>query len=231
MQRLSWVTGSPRDQARARPVHPRKQPSWPAVGPSDSGRSRFTLRSLKPAYPSHSRLISTLSLGLLRQILVEECRQLAEVLLRLGRIGITRILRMRLAFEHEEIRDDTGLTQLAMHTYRVGQEQVTRARCENGRRETGEVAIHRRKLRILQVMTVGIELRGIAEPAVITHQNVVDLLVGEKGVAGLRHIGPWSAGRRRGGKRQNFRLGAPHPPGPHPPAGRGSADCHLLRGV
>src|SRR5215471_6756859 len=127
-----------------------------------SGRSRFTLRSLKPAYPSHSRLISTLSLALLRQILVEECRQLAEVLLRLGRIGIARILRMRLAFEHVEIRDDAGLAQLAMHTYRVGQEQVTRARRENGRRKTGEVPIHRRKLRILQVMTVGIELRGIA---------------------------------------------------------------------
>ena len=32
--------------------------------------------------------------GLLRQIFVEERRQLAEVLLRLGRIGIARILRM-----------------------------------------------------------------------------------------------------------------------------------------
>src|ERR1700730_16698605 len=63
--RRLWVTGSPRDQAPARQVHPRKQPSWPAVGPSDSGRSRLTLRSLKPAYPSHSRLISTLSLALL----------------------------------------------------------------------------------------------------------------------------------------------------------------------
>src|SRR4030081_3196478 len=77
-----------------------------------SARSRLTLRSLKLAYPSHSRLISTLSLALLRQILVEECRQLAEVLLRLGRIGIARILRMRLAFEHVEIRDDAGLTHL-----------------------------------------------------------------------------------------------------------------------
>jgi hypothetical protein len=68
-------------------------------------------------------LISTLSLALLRQILVEECRQLAKVLLRLGRVGIARILRVRLAFEHVEIRDDAGLTQLEMHTYRVGQDE------------------------------------------------------------------------------------------------------------
>ena len=100
-----------------------------------------------------SRLSSTDAVrGLLRQILVEERRQLAEVLLRLGRAGIAGILSMRLALEHVEISDDVGLTQLAMHAYRVGQEQVTRARCENGRRETGQVAIDWRKLRILQVM-------------------------------------------------------------------------------
>jgi len=62
---------------------------------------------------------------LLRQIFVEERRQLAKVLLCLGCIGIARILRMRLALEHVEIRDDTSLTQLAMHAYRVGKEQVT----------------------------------------------------------------------------------------------------------
>ena len=62
---------------------------------------------------------------LLRQIFVEERRQLAKVLLCLGCIGIARILRMRLALEHVEICDDTGLTQLAMHAYRVGKEQVT----------------------------------------------------------------------------------------------------------
>ena len=37
---------------------------------------------------------SNLPVALLRQIFVEERRQLAEVLLRLGRIGIARILRM-----------------------------------------------------------------------------------------------------------------------------------------
>jgi hypothetical protein len=45
-------------------------------------------------------------------------------------------LRMRLPFEHVEVGDNAGLTQLAMHAYRIGQEQVTRARCQNGRRET-----------------------------------------------------------------------------------------------
>src|ERR1700676_5123505 len=98
-----------------------------------------------------------------------------------------------------EISDNAGLTQLAMDAYRIGQEQVTRTRCENGRRETGQVAINRRKLRILQVMAVGIELRGIAEPSVVAHQNVVDLLVSEEGVAGLGHVRPWGAGRRGGG--------------------------------
>ena len=47
---------------------------------------------------------------LLRQIPVEEGRQLAEVLLRFGRIGIAGILRMRLPFEHVKIGDDAGLT-------------------------------------------------------------------------------------------------------------------------
>jgi hypothetical protein len=48
---------------------------------------------------------------LLRQILVEERRQLAEVLPGLGRIGIAGILRVRLAFEHVKIGDNAGLTR------------------------------------------------------------------------------------------------------------------------
>jgi hypothetical protein len=64
------------------------------------------VRRLETSIPTDSRLL----VALLRQIFVEERRQLAEVLLRLGRIGIARILRMRLAFEHVEIRDDAGLT-------------------------------------------------------------------------------------------------------------------------
>src|SRR4249919_1688738 len=90
-----------------------------------------------------SLLSSTLSQSLLPQILVEERRQLAEVFLCLGRVGIAGILSMRLAFEHVEIGDSAGLTQLAMHAHRIGQEQVARARCENGRRETGQIAIYR----------------------------------------------------------------------------------------
>ena len=135
---------------------------------SGPNASRFVPRKPVPTLEvepeGHASGSCSRSEGLLRQIRVEERRQLAEVLLRLGRIGIARILRMRLALEHVEIRDDNaGLTQLAMHAHRIGQEQVTRARCENGRRKTGQVAIDRRKLRILQVMAVGIELRGIAE--------------------------------------------------------------------
>jgi hypothetical protein len=109
-------------------------------------RSRLTLRNVVPlGIDRRNRPVLNFDAsfpikfdavrGLLRQILVEERRQLAEVLLRLGRAGIAGILSMRLALEHVEISDDVGLTQLAMHAYRVGQEQVTRARCENGRRE------------------------------------------------------------------------------------------------
>jgi hypothetical protein len=54
------------------------------------------------------------------------------MLLGLGRIGIAGILRMRLALEHVEIRNDAGLAQLAMRAHRVGQEQVTRARRQVG---------------------------------------------------------------------------------------------------
>jgi len=70
-------------------------------------------------------------------------RQLAEMFPGLGAAGIAGILRMGLAFEHVEVRDDAGLTQLAMYAHRIGQEQVARSGCENGRRETGEVAIDR----------------------------------------------------------------------------------------
>src|SRR5947207_1056346 len=89
---------------------------------------------------------------LFRQIFVEEHGQLAKMLLGLGRVGIAGILRMRLAFEHVKIRDDSGLPQLAVYAHGVGQEQITRARREDGGWETGEVAIDRRQLRIPEVM-------------------------------------------------------------------------------
>src|SRR4051812_18822568 len=103
--------------------------SWPPQARPKSGAVRRGRNSAAARTSSDQ--------DLLRQIFVEECRQLAKMLLGLGRIGIAGILRVRLAFEHVEIADDAGLTQLAMHTHRVGQEQVTRARRENGRREAG----------------------------------------------------------------------------------------------
>src|SRR3954452_2532319 len=112
------------------------------------------------------RLGSTRPERLLRQILVEERRQFAKMLPGLGCGGIAGILRMRLAFEDVEIGDHAGLTQLAMYAHGIGQEQVARAGCEDGRREASEVAVDRRKLRILQVMAVGVEFCGVAEPAV-----------------------------------------------------------------
>jgi hypothetical protein len=87
--------------------------------------------------------VGQISSTLFRQISVEERGHLAEVLPGLGRIRIGRILRMRLAFEDMEIRDDASLTQFTMHAYCIRQEQITRARRENGRRESGEISIYR----------------------------------------------------------------------------------------
>jgi len=78
-------------------------------------------------------------------------------------------------------------------------------------------------------MAVGIELCSVAEPAVVADQDVVDLLVGEEGVAGLGHVRPGGAGRRGGGERQSFGPGAQHHRERHAAAGRGAEDCHLLR--
>src|SRR5437764_12548342 len=98
-------------------------------------------------------------------MLVEECRELAEMLFRFRRRWVARILRVRLALEHMQIRDDTSLPQLAMHPHGIGEEQVPCAGCEDGGREACVVAIDWRKLRVLQIRAIGVELRGVAEPA------------------------------------------------------------------
>src|SRR5258708_4243814 len=73
--------------------------------------------------------------SLLRQILVEKRRKLAEVLLRLRRVGVARVLRVRLALEHVKVGDDARPTQLAVHAHGVRQEQVARAGRQDRRRE------------------------------------------------------------------------------------------------
>ena len=83
---------------------------------SEVGRlARYTKNIARPAAQFDRRPFRKL----LRQIFVEERGQLSEMLLRFRRVGVARILRMRLPFEHVEIRDDAGLTQLAMHAHRI----------------------------------------------------------------------------------------------------------------
>jgi hypothetical protein len=100
--------------------------SAPASVSKDEARHEGLLTQQDQAALAERRQGNPRRVALLRQIFVEERGQLAEVLLRLGRIGIAGILRMRLALEHVKVRDGAGLTQLAMHADRVGQEQVTR---------------------------------------------------------------------------------------------------------
>src|SRR5437868_12453278 len=63
---------------------------------------------------------ASVEIGLLfPQILVEERRKLAEMLLRLGRVRVPRVLRVRLPLEHVQVRDDPRLAQLAMHAHGI----------------------------------------------------------------------------------------------------------------
>src|SRR3954452_16719637 len=113
------------------------------------------------------------SRSLLPQMLVEEARDLAEGFLRFRRRGIEQILRVRHALEHLQLGLRAGAAELAVGQHRKAQEQVARAAGENGGREAGEVAVDRRELWILEVMSVRIKLRRAAEKALVTDQDVV----------------------------------------------------------
>ena len=65
--------------------------------------------------------------GLFSQVLIEEVSDLFERLFGLGRINVSRILRVRLALVDLQDRLDAGLAQLAMHAHRVAQQQIARA--------------------------------------------------------------------------------------------------------
>ena len=77
-------------------------------------------------------------------------------------------------------------------------------------------------------MAVGVKLGRIAEPAVVADQDVVDLLVGEIGVAGFCQVRPGRAGRDGGGQRHPFGPRAQHHRKRHAAAGRGAEDRHVL---
>ena len=96
-----------------------------------------------------------------RQIAVEELGELGEMLLGLGAEGVGVVLRVRLALEDDERRLDAGGTQLAVDAHGVAQEEIARARSEGGRRKALKVAIDRRELWVAEIVTSGVELRGI----------------------------------------------------------------------
>ena len=85
-----------------------------------------------------------------------------------------------------------------MHTHRVAEEQIARTGGQDSRRKALKITIDRRKHRVLQIMAIGIKLGGVAEPAVIANQDVVDHFVGQIGVARLCHVGPRRTGRSCG---------------------------------
>src|SRR3569832_535189 len=98
-------------------------------------RATFIFRKSTPYYSAIFFGLVAWPRNLPRQMSVEECGLFVVLFLGLGCFGIGGILRMRLPFEHMEVGDDAGLTQLAMHAHCIGQEQVARTRGENGRRE------------------------------------------------------------------------------------------------
>src|SRR6266700_7616668 len=85
------------------------------------------------------------------QISIEEFRDIGERFLGLWRIDVELVLRMRLTFIDVKIGNDAGATQFTMRTNRIAEEQIARARCQDGRREAFEVAVDRRDVGIFEV--------------------------------------------------------------------------------
>src|SRR4051812_40997355 len=92
------------------------------------------------------------------EIFVEEPCDVGEGFPRLRRGDVELILRVRLALIDIEVGGHPGAAQLAMRPHGVAQEKIARARGQDGRRKTLEVAVDRRDLGILQAGAVGVEL-------------------------------------------------------------------------
>lgn len=102
---------------------------------------------------------------LLSEVPVEEAGDLAEDLLGFGRRVVAEIVGVGLAFEHLQGGFDTGLSQFAVNTDRIAQQQVARTAGQDRWREPFHVAVNRRQHRVLEVEAIGINLgAGIAEP-------------------------------------------------------------------
>src|SRR5437016_6225714 len=141
-------------------------------------------------------------------MVVKERSNLRKYFLRLRGVGIESVLRVRHALENLQGSLHASLAQLAMREHGEAEEQVARAAGQDGGREAVEVTVDGRKLRIFQVMPVGIKQRCMAQVAAVADNNVVQPLVRFVSVSGLRQIRPRRAGCDGCGQRQVFLSGS-----------------------
>jgi hypothetical protein len=100
---------------------------------------------------------------------------------------------VRHAFKDLQHGGNPGLTQLAVGANRVAEEQVARARRQDRWREPMEIPVDGRELRVLEIMTVGIQQGRLRQIASITDQDVVHPFIGLVAVARLRQVRPGRA--------------------------------------
>jgi hypothetical protein len=97
-------------------------------------------------------------------MLFEKCCDLSEGFPGLGCTIVKLVLSMGLPFEDFELRVNAGLSQLAMDTDGVAQQQIARSGGQDRWRESVHISVNRREQRVPKIMSVRINDRtGIAE--------------------------------------------------------------------
>lgn len=109
------------------------------------------------------------------------------------------VVRVRHSFKHDKIGGDASFPQFQVHARRIAEEEIPRPSGEQRGRKAADVAVYGREHGIFQVVPAGIQPRGIAQPAVITDQNIVHMFVGEVRIAGFAQIRPGSPRPRAAG--------------------------------
>lgn len=139
------------------------------------------------------------------------------------------VVRVRHSFKHDKIGGDASFPQFQVHARRIAEEEIPRPCGEQRGREAADVAVYGGEHGVFQIVLAGVQPRGIAQPAVITDQNIVHIFVGEVRIAGFAQIRPGRSRRKRRRKRQALRLGA-QPQNQGHAAARGRAENpNLLR--
>ena len=133
---------------------------------------------------------------------VEESGGFGEGVGGFGGVGDDEIFGVGGGFEDEELGFDAGFQKLLVDADGVAEEEVARAGDEDGGWESGEVSVDGGKQRLFAVVGAGVKLGGGVQLAVFRAEDVVDVFVGEVGVAGLGEVGPGCAGQDGCGQRQ-----------------------------